>query len=87
MACNLEKQTPKAFNEEELVTHSGEFVFSQEQLTKDIEKITVFPVSTKHLCHQRQTDLLSHIVEQLLEWSRYIQRLWSYFWNERVTGN
>ena len=79
MAGNLERRTRETFNEEELVPHSREFIFCQEQLTKDEEQITVFPVSAEHLCHQYRTDLLSRIAQQLLVWSRYVQRLWRYF--------
>ena len=62
----MERRMRKTFNEEELVPHSGEFVFCQEQLTNDREQITVFPVSAKHFCHQHRADLLSRIVQQLL---------------------
>ena len=79
MACNLKGRTRKTFNKEELVPHSREFVFCQEQLTKDGEQVTVFPASAKYLCHQHRTDPLSRIVQQLLGWSRYIHRLWRYF--------
>ena len=76
MACIRMRRT---FNGEELVPNYLKLVFSQEQLTKDRDLATAFPVSTQHLFHQHRTDLLSHIVQQLLEWSRYIQRLWRYF--------
>ena len=79
MACNIERQMQRTFNVEELVPNDVKLVFYQEQLTKDIEQVTVIPILTEHLCHQNRTDLLSRIVQQLLEWSRYIQRLWRYF--------
>ena len=79
MACSLESQVQKTFNEGELVPNSVELVFSQEELTRDREKITVFPFSAEHLTHQHRINILSRIVKQLLVWSRYIQRLCRYF--------
>ena len=78
MACNLERQMRRTFNVEELVPNDVNLVFSREQLKKDIKQVTVIPISKEHLCHQHRANLLSRIVQQLLEWSRYIQRLWRY---------
>ena len=78
MACNLERRMRKTFNKEELIPSEVKLVFCQEQLANDRDQITVFPVSTEHLCHQHRTDLMSCIVHQLLDWSRYIQRLRRY---------
>ena len=79
MACNLESQVRKTFKEGELVPNSVELVFSQEELTRDGEQVTVFPISAEYLSHQHRTNILSRIVKQLLVWSRHIQRLWRYF--------
>ena len=78
MAYNLERQMRRTFNVEELVPNDVNLVFSREQLKKDTKQVTVFPISKEHLCHQHRTNLLSRMVQQLLEWSRYIQRLWRY---------
>ena len=79
MACNLESQIRKTFNQGELVPNCVGLVFSQEELAGDREQITVFPISAEYLSHQHRTNILSRIVKQLLVWSRYIQRLWRYF--------
>ena len=79
MAHNLERRMRKTFKERELVPNSVELVFSQEELARDREKITVFPFSDEHLSLQRPTNILSRMVKQLFVWSRYIQRMWRYF--------
>ena len=79
MACNLESRIRKTFNERELVPNDVKLVFFQEELTRDREQITVFPISAEHLSHQHRRNISSHIVNQLLGWSRYIQTLWRYF--------
>ena len=79
MACNLEKQMRRTFNMEELVANSVKLVFCHEELAGDRVQITVFPIATEHLYQQHRTGLLSRIVQRLLGWSRYIQRIWRYF--------
>ena len=79
MACNMEKQMRRTFNMEELVAHSVKLVFCQEELAEDRVQITVFPIATEHLYQQHRTGLLSRIVQRLLGWSRYIQRIWRFF--------
>ena len=79
MAHNLERRMRKTLNERELVPNSVELVFSQEELARDREKITVFPFSDEHQSLQRPTNILSRMVKQLYVWSRYIQRMWRYF--------
>lgn len=69
----------KTFKEGELVPNRVELVFSQEELARDREKITVFPISSEHMSHHHRTNILSRIVQQLFVWIRYIQRLWRYF--------
>ena len=69
----------KTFSKRELVPNSVELVFSQEELERDREKITVFPFSDEHLSLQRRTNILSRMVKQLFVRSRYIQRMWRYF--------
>ena len=72
----------KTFKEGELVPNKVELVFSQEEIARDREKITVFPISSEHMSHMshhHRTNILSRIVQQLLVWIRYIQRLWRYF--------
>ena len=80
MACNVENQMRKTFNEGELVPNSVESVFSQEEIARDKEQITVFPISAEYLSHQHRTNILSRIVQQLLVCNRYIQRLWRFLW-------
>lgn len=79
MVLHLESPVRKTFNERELVPNSVELAFSQEELARDREKMTVFPFSDEHLSQQHRTNILFRMVKQLLVWSRYIQRLWRYF--------
>ena len=52
MACSLERRMRRTFNMEELVANSTELVFCQEELAGDRVQITVFPISTEHICQQ-----------------------------------
>ena len=79
MVLHLESPVRKTFNERELVPNSVELAVSQEELARDREKMTVFPFSDEHLSQQHRTNILFRMVKQLLVWSRYIQRLWRYF--------
>ena len=69
----------RTFNEVELVPNSVELVFSQEELARGRELITVFPISAEQLSRQHGTNILFRIMQQLLVWIRNIQRLWHYF--------
>ena len=79
MVSNLESRMRKTFNEGDLIPNSTELVFSREEIARDREQVTVFPISAESLSHQNRTNILSRIVNQMIVWSRYIQRLWRYF--------